>query len=68
MPKDFNIYLINEAGWQDNVADFSGGTSSPSKEPTFEALGNGLHGLMFAVGDDRNISKKLYGRFRDLCL
>ena len=56
MAKDFDDYLASEQGWNDNVADFSAGTSSPSKEPTFEALGNGLHGLMFAVGDDRNIA------------
>lgn len=44
------------AGWQDNVADFSSGTSSPSKEPTFEDMGNGLFCYSFAVGDDRFIS------------
>ena len=44
------------AGWTDNDADFSSGTSSPSKEPTFEEIGNGLYALNFAEGDDRFIS------------
>lgn len=44
------------SGWDDYEADFSSGTSSPSKEPTFDPMGNGLYAYNFAEGDDRFVS------------
>ena len=45
------------AGWDDYDADFSGGTSTPSKEPAFEQMGTtGLYAYNFDEGHDRFIN------------
>ena len=44
------------SGWDDYDADFSSGTSTPSKEPSFQNMGNGLYAYNFDVGHDRFIN------------